>query len=114
MFRLILEESTQVTKSSILLRHNQHTPSKNVNKAPILPCDEECRVRDYFGPDSYVALLNEAVGCAHGLRHAQTCHDDTKASATECGDGNLPFHIGELSLAASTHSKQAHIVQLLK
>lgn len=58
MFRLILEESTQVTKSSIFLWLISTALDKTCDG--YLPCNEICSVCDDIGADSHMALLNES------------------------------------------------------
>lgn len=68
MFRLILEESTHVTKSSIFLMLVSTTLYINCDGS--LPCNEICRVRYNICTNSYMALLDKGNGSLDMICHA--------------------------------------------
>jgi hypothetical protein len=67
ILRLIFEESTHVTKSSIFLAHVSNCLFHACSRYS--PSDEICRIRDNICSDSHVTLLNELDRSLDMIRH---------------------------------------------
>ena len=50
----------------------------------------------------------------HCLGHSQSRHHYTQSPPAERADSNLPLHVTQLSLPASSNPQQSHVVQLLQ
>jgi hypothetical protein len=116
MFFLILEESTQVTKSSMFLhsesQHNSRTPQASLRL--ILPGNQKGRISDNLRSNPNMALLDELVGSADMLRHPQPRHDNSQSTPAESRNSDFPLDVAELALSATTDAEQAHVVEFLE
>lgn len=92
MFRLILDESTHVTKSSMFL-HPKSAALIHRRGRFDLPRHQKGRIRDYLRPDPHVTLLNELMRRRHRLRHPQPRHHHTQPPPTKRAHGDLPLHV---------------------
>jgi hypothetical protein len=115
MFFLILEESTQVTKSSMFLdSESQHLKTLAVICGRISPGYQKGRVGHNLSSNPNMALLNELVGSADMLRHPQPSHNHSQPTPAESRHSDLPLNITELALSATTNAEQTHVVEFLE
>jgi hypothetical protein len=112
MLRLILDESTQVTKSSMFLAlvseravqcENSHSPRNQIGGVGNDMCAH-----------THMALLNELDGSLYMVRHAQPRHDDRQTSPRKGRHGDLVLDIAQLASAAAAGAQYAHVEQLLQ
>jgi hypothetical protein len=67
ILRLILEESTHVTKSSMFLLIVSQMSVDSSKRGVASPCHQKCRVSHHLRAHTNVTLLDELVGSAHCL-----------------------------------------------
>lgn len=114
MFFLILEESTQVTKSSMFLKSGSQHTIFAILSSRISPRNQKGRVGHNLSSNSNMALLDELVGSADVLRHSQPSHDNPQSTPAESRDSDFPLDITELALSATTDTEQTHVMELLE
>ena len=112
MLRLILDESTQVTKSSMFLAFVSQKISCVFQHS--LPRNKIRWVRDNRRTDPDMPLLNHLNRARQMLAHAQPRHNHRQPPPCKCTHSDLVLDVTQLSSSSTTRTQDTHIEQLLE